>query len=214
VIFMRLLSFVAIYGLMLMPIGAVIFAEHWLFPKLALRQYWAEKHKLRVNPHALIAWLTVLVLCFPIEDFTHGVVKSPMELLGVHLYFRWLPGWFVAVLVYTVLCRMTLRAWRSPTEPAVTPLETAAVSPVATTPRPPASMPLPPIAWMGGAVALISLVMCLVLPVMVYLGGTDPASYAKNMANYKIGLMVATVTYFVGGIIWTIQREKARGAAA
>ena len=34
VFFVRLLDYVAIYGLVLMPIGAVVFAEHWIFPIL------------------------------------------------------------------------------------------------------------------------------------------------------------------------------------
>ena len=33
-VFLKLLDYVAVYGLILMPVGAVVFAEHWLVPKL------------------------------------------------------------------------------------------------------------------------------------------------------------------------------------
>jgi purine-cytosine permease-like protein len=39
---MKLLDFVALYGLILMPMGAVIFADFWLLPKFRLKQDYAE----------------------------------------------------------------------------------------------------------------------------------------------------------------------------
>ncbi len=207
-IFMKLLNFVAIYGLVLMPIGAVIFAEHWLFPRTGLRQCWVERRGLSVNLPALIAWLTVLVLCFPIEDFTAGRLRSPMDLMGVGLFFRWLPAWFLTVSVYLLLCRLTPGARRQPDEQAEISLEARSMitGPVAVR----TSAPLPPIAWISGALAVMALAACLILPMLVFIGGSDPSAYERNMGSYKTGLMVATVAYFIGGIIWMVQREKAR----
>lgn len=206
-IFMKLLPFVAIYGLVLMPIGAVIFAEHWLFPRLGLRQYWTERRGLSVNPAALVAWLAVLVLCFPIEDFTARRIRSPMDLMGVGLFFRWLPAWFLTVGVYLLLCRLTPGARREPHEPAEAQLDVQAVTLPATANRP---RPLPLIAWIGGVIAVLSLTACLLVALMVFIGGSDPAAYARNMNTYQTGLTVVTLTYFIGGIVWTAQREKAR----
>ncbi len=39
---MKLLDFVALYGLILMPMGAVVFMDFWLIPKLGLRGSYAE----------------------------------------------------------------------------------------------------------------------------------------------------------------------------
>lgn len=72
------------------------------------------------------------------------------------------------------------------------------------------SAPLPPIAWISGALAVMALAACLILPMLVFIGGSDPSAYERNMGSYKTGLMVATVAYFIGGIIWMVQREKAR----
>jgi cytosine permease len=89
VVFMRLLDFVALYGLILMPIGAVVFAEHWLLPKLGLVQYRAEKRGLFINGRALLVWVATLVIVF---------------LLPVHLFFKWLPGYLIAQVLYIGLC--------------------------------------------------------------------------------------------------------------
>ena len=40
-VFTRLLDFVGLYGLLLAPAGAIVLAEHWIFPRLGLTQYWA-----------------------------------------------------------------------------------------------------------------------------------------------------------------------------
>ncbi len=83
---MKLLDYVAIYGLVLMPIGAIVFAEHWLFPRLAIEQYKTERQGRIINWRALIVWLGTLALCF---------------FMPIHLYFRWLPGYAIALFSYT-----------------------------------------------------------------------------------------------------------------
>lgn len=85
VVFMRLLDFVALYGLILMPIGAVVFGEHWIFPRIGLMQYRAKKSKLFINWAALYTWVATLIIVF---------------LLPIHMFFKWLPGYFIAQLLY------------------------------------------------------------------------------------------------------------------
>jgi len=88
VVFMRLLDYVAIYGLVLMPMGAVVIAEHWLFPLLGLPRYQAERRGWSVNWRAGVVWAGTLAAC---------------SLMPMHLYFRWLPGYLLALLLYTGL---------------------------------------------------------------------------------------------------------------
>jgi purine-cytosine permease-like protein len=92
IFFLKLLDYVAIYGLVLMPIGAIVFAEHWIFPLLKIEQYQAEKRGWTFNGAALGVWLGTLGIC---------------AILPIHLYFRWLPGWILSVLAYT-----GLMAWK------------------------------------------------------------------------------------------------------
>jgi len=88
VVFMRLLDFVALYGLILMPIGAVVFTEYWILPKLGLKQYRAETQGLFINYAALFTWVATLVIVF---------------ILPIHLFFKWLPGYFIAQAIYILL---------------------------------------------------------------------------------------------------------------
>ncbi len=83
---MKLLDYVAIYGLVLMPVGAVVFAEHWLFPLLGMEPYAAQKHGRFINGKALTVWVGTLAVCY---------------FLPMHLFFRWLPGYLIAISAYT-----------------------------------------------------------------------------------------------------------------
>jgi len=86
---MRLLDFVALYGLLLMPMGAVIFADFWILPKLGLRQDFAEWKKILFAWPAALAWLVTLGACLLIN-----------LLWGVEIFFLGLPGWFIATGIY------------------------------------------------------------------------------------------------------------------
>ena len=41
-VFTSLLQFVAFYGILLMPVGAIVLVEHWIFPRIGFQQFWAE----------------------------------------------------------------------------------------------------------------------------------------------------------------------------
>ncbi|MCR4413376.1 MAG: hypothetical protein NUV77_13230, partial [Thermoguttaceae bacterium] len=56
-VFRHLLGFVAIYGILLAPVGAIVVAEHWLFPLFGWTQYWSTRKGQLINWPALLAWL-------------------------------------------------------------------------------------------------------------------------------------------------------------
>lgn len=209
-IFNRLLEFVALYGLSLMPIGAVIFTEHWIFPKLKLRQYWTERKRAFVNGPALITWAVVLFLCFPWEDFFG--FKSPMAMIGVDLFFRWLPGWFLSVLLYVGLCL----AWpgtRGAGEVEVRPDQGSRASTASTigmSTSAPANRSVSGITWGAGGIALLALLTSLAMAIWVFVGGSEPDVYKNHMKTYKLVLGLATIVYFLAATFYATQRERAR----
>ncbi len=95
---MKLLGFVALYGLVLMPMGAVVFTDFWVLPRLGLRPYDAEHRGLSINWAAGIAWIATLAICV-------GLVKSGHPMF--QLYFVALPGWFIASALYIGISKLT-----------------------------------------------------------------------------------------------------------
>ncbi|MEZ4699227.1 MAG: hypothetical protein R2834_02765 [Rhodothermales bacterium] len=88
---MQLLDFVALYGLLLMPMGAVIFADFWLLPWLGLQSNFAEWKGLSFSWPAALSWGVTLLICF---------------LLPIEIFFKGLPGWFIATIIYIGLSRV------------------------------------------------------------------------------------------------------------
>lgn len=86
---MKLLDFVALYGLVLMPMGAIIFIDYHVFPKLSLASNLAAKQGITFNWAAALTWFITLGCCLAINIF-----------LEVEIFFLGLPGWFIAVIIY------------------------------------------------------------------------------------------------------------------
>jgi len=91
---MKLLGFVALYGMLLMPMGAVVFVDYWLMKKLGLQSNYAENSGRTFNWAAGLTWF-----------LTVGVCCALIKFAGVQIYFVSLPGWFVAVILYVVLSK-------------------------------------------------------------------------------------------------------------
>lgn len=93
-VFSQLLGYVGWMGLLLSPVGAIIVAEHWLFPRLGFNRYWATRQGAKLNIAALGAWggafLLILALYFG---------------LGIHQFFLLIPAWLTASAIYIALAR-------------------------------------------------------------------------------------------------------------
>ena len=89
---MRLLDFVALYGLLLMPMGAIIFIDVWVFPKLGLQSTLAAIRNSTWNWAAALTWFLTLGLAIFIN-----------QKCGVEIFFLGLPGWFIAAGLFILL---------------------------------------------------------------------------------------------------------------
>ena len=92
---MKLLGFVALYGLVLMPMGAVIFVDFYLLKKLGLESNYAELSRKSFNWAAGLTWFLTLGICTALVQYA-----------GVQIFFVSLPGWFVAALLYIVISKI------------------------------------------------------------------------------------------------------------
>ncbi|MHC4126216.1 MAG: hypothetical protein ACYSRR_07170 [Planctomycetota bacterium] len=92
---MKLLGFVALYGLILMPMGAVIFVDFWLIKKLGLQSNYARISGKAFNWAAALAWFVTL-----------GTAWALVKFAGVQIFFVSLPGWFVAAVIYIAVSKI------------------------------------------------------------------------------------------------------------
>ncbi|MBL4837092.1 MAG: hypothetical protein JKY34_05895 [Kordiimonadaceae bacterium] len=196
-VFGNLLNFVGLMGLTLMPVGAVIVTEHWIFPRLGLTRYWAHYADHNINWAAIGAWFGSLAIAYL------------LNMSGVHLFFLLLPTWLAATALYLALASV-MGAKEAHTEQATAydksedkrrALEAAHLEQVATeAPVLRAQAEADGKLVLARAVALVSLLVCAVLSVRVFTGG--------DLESLRSLLIWPTLVYFIAATIWVIEKDK------
>ncbi|HUX95216.1 MAG TPA: hypothetical protein VMV47_05725 [Bacteroidales bacterium] len=91
-VFTTMMQLLTYAGIIIVPIGAIIFAEHWIFPKINLTQFWAYYGKAGKNNTSIISWLASLAFGFSLNIFN-----------VIPYYYIFLPTWMFSLVLYTVL---------------------------------------------------------------------------------------------------------------
>jgi cytosine permease len=195
-VFTKLLDFVGYYGLLLMPVGAIVFVEHWIFPKIGLTQFWASRKKLLVNWPALLSWCIAIAAAITLQRTG-----------TLHLFFLFVPVWLLTSVLYIIFASMAgardkfgdkteepSQGSKSSTEEEQTKFQMTQ-----TTSK-------DPILLVCGIVALASLLACLILSIRVYTCGGP--GYTEALDSFKRILIVPTLIYFVFGTAWIFLKDK------
>ena len=189
-VFSKLLEFVALYGILLSPVGAVVFVEHWLFPRLGWRQYWFSETGKWISWPALGAWM--ICVCI-------GLGLWWTETL--HMFFIAIPLWFVAAAVYLIFAAVAGARLAGPAVEAdqKSPAPSGIDDPITAVAR-------PLWLWMLGSLALVSLLVALALPVWVVLGVNE--LYESRLASYYNWLGVTSVIHLLAVATWVVAGER------
>lgn len=208
-VFRQLLGFVGLYGLLLMPVGAIVVMEHWVFPILGLKRYWSVRKGQVVNWAALAAWLAALLFALFCWYF---------EVL--HLFFLAAPVWAITALLYLVLAVIAGAGGKLPELPAET-ASTAAPGQTAVPANPSATGDDKPgrrvraYFWLLAVACLASIVL---FSYCIFAGYLAHDAVLLRVRGYEITyfryLSIATVMYFVAGVIWMSLRRQERGEQA
>jgi purine-cytosine permease-like protein len=118
---------VGYYGLLFMPLGAFIFIDVWLFPKIGLRAGWAERTRALISWPATLAWIGSLLFSlfvygkdnYPfVQDLLAGHLPAWLDSYKPDLFFLVLPEWIIAVTLYVVFCTVQQKAFGTVTQPS------------------------------------------------------------------------------------------------
>jgi len=194
-VFTKLLDFVAMYGLLLMPVGAIVFVEHWVFPQIGLAQYWFSRTNKLLNWPALLAWGITLA----------GAVT--MWRLGyIHEFFLIIPVWLSTAIIYIILC-FIFGAAEQRTEDRGQKTDDRNFVLRPSDPRP-LNRPAEKSAMyiICGLIALACLAVCLGMAIWVAVSAGQ--TYNNRLDFFKTALKYITVIYFVFGTTWIFLKEK------
>ncbi|MBB1323698.1 MULTISPECIES: cytosine permease [Shewanella] len=91
-VFTQMLPLLTYAGLLVVPVGGIVFAEHVLFPKIGLTRYWAKYQNLTKSTPAIASWALALVFGFGLN--TLNIIS---------FYYLFIPTWIFTIIIYTLL---------------------------------------------------------------------------------------------------------------
>jgi purine-cytosine permease-like protein len=233
-VFRELLNFVGLYGLLLMPVGAIVVVEHWIFPRIGFTRFWSSRKGQVLNRPALAAWaisLAAALLCWQAETVGGWLAENVHESLSavaaihLHLFFLAGPVWILSVVLYLVFSAMAGAAGHVPElpeeegggerkEPQKEVEESAAPIPDA---APHAARESRVYRYFAG-LALACLASILLFSYCICMGymAHDAVLLRIGGLNVDFGgyLVIATGVYFVSSALWMAGREKRKRLTA
>ncbi|MDG6100024.1 nucleoside transporter [Alteromonas sp. ZYF713] len=184
-VFSQLLGFVGIMGLMMAPVGAIIVAEHWLFPKMGLTRYWSQYKGNNTNWAAIVTWLSALAFSYILE-------RSGM----LHLFFLLIPVWLYSTVTYFLLAIAMGAKNKYPEAEIAEKVESRRkleekgfLDSLSNHAAKESSSKSSLLISLASVVAIASLVLCLVIGVMAY--------FDNGNSDLHAPLLLATICYFV-----------------
>lgn len=105
------------YGLFFMPLGAFIFVDVWLFPKLGLISDYAEKKGLMLSWPPAVAWFgsfAIMLFFYGKDNYVWlnevlGTQPAWMASIQADLMFMIAPEWILCTLLYIVFSKIQQR---------------------------------------------------------------------------------------------------------
>lgn len=91
-VFSQILPLLTYAGLLVVPVGAIVFAEHQIFPRIGYTRYWAHYRELTFSTPAIASWALGLVFGFGLN-----------ALNVMSFFYLFIPTWVFTILVYTFL---------------------------------------------------------------------------------------------------------------
>ncbi len=91
-VFSQILPLLTYAGLLVVPVGAIVFAEHQLFPKIGYTRYWSKFQDYQNSTPAVLSWILGLIFGFGL---------NMLDIMS--FYYLFIPTWFFTILVYTFL---------------------------------------------------------------------------------------------------------------
>jgi len=199
-VFSQILPLLTYAGLLVVPVGAIVFAEHQLFPKIGYTRYWAKYQDYATSTPAVASWGLGLIFGFGL---------NALDVMS--FYYLFIPTWFVTIAVYTLLAG---RMGAKKAYPEAVAKEAAFDAKVIQFQQSQAAqeVEIPKDTSMLSKVlkviAFTSLAITLGLAIKVMFGSATNEAYLLNREAFYTYGFICTIVYFATAY-WAMKRGKA-----
>lgn len=198
-VYRQILPLLTYAGLLVVPVGGIVFAEHFIFPRIGLTRYWLKYRKLEWSTPAIASWAIGLVFGFGMN-----------YLQVMSFFYLFLPTWAFTIVLYTFLASRFGAAESYPVEEAAENELNAAIKEFQSKQAVTEGEPIHDDSLMSKVlhgIAWIALTVTLVLALVVMFASGDMAAYERNVGVFYTWGFVMTIVYF-GSSYWALQRTK------
>lgn len=198
-VFSQILPLLTYAGLIVVPVGAIVFAEHQIFPRIGFTRYWSSYRKLTVSTPAVASWALGLSFGFGLQ-----------ALDVISFYYLFIPTWFFTIGVYTFLASKYGAKEKYPQAEKEEEVrhETIERFQAAQAANEPVHVQDASTVTKGlRIIAISALAATLALACNVLFGSATETDYIANRALFYTYAFVCTVIYFVLAY-WALKRGK------
>lgn len=199
-VFTQILPLLTYAGLLVVPVGAIVFAEHQIFPRIGYTRYWRSYSQLASSTPAIVSWGAGLVLGFG------------LNILGImSFYYLFIPTWIFSIILYTFLAG---RYGAKHQYPEMEAQDIERNKQIEAYHAYKAGMEIKRsvnrslFSNVLKTIAIVSLVVTLILAGIVLFGSTNPDAYIQNRETFYFYGFICTILYFTSAY-WAMKRDTA-----
>ncbi|MEL0645916.1 hypothetical protein V6248_00640 [Pseudoalteromonas agarivorans] len=204
-VFSQMLPLLTYAGLLVVPVGGIVFAEHVLFPKIGLTRYWAKYKNITRSVPAIASWALALVFGFGL---------NAIDVMS--FYYLFIPTWFFTIIVYTLLAKKYGAGEDYTQEIAAEEQELQAIKEYQESQAKDLKAPIidsSVFTKVLNAVSTISLLIIFGFASQVMFFSDTMSVYGDNKSQFEIACFICTVIYFASAY-WSLKRHKSLNAVA
>lgn len=199
-VFTQMLPLLTYAGLLVVPVGAIVFAEHVIFPRIGLTRYWASYRQLTHSIPAVASWGLGLVFGFGLN-----------ALNVMSFYYLFIPTWIFTIALYTLLAKKYGASKKYIEEEAQ---EKERNEQIKLFQKQQALAEKPPqkdrslLTRILRVIAVSSLLTTMILAIITMFWSPQLSMYEANRDNFYTYAFICTLAYFITAY-WALLRKKA-----
>ena len=199
-VFSQMLPLLTYAGLLVVPVGGIVFAEHVLFPKIGLTRYWVKYKNITRSIPAIASWALALIFGFGLN------ILDVMS-----FYYLFIPTWIFTIVIYTLLAKK-YGAGEDYTQEIIAEeqhllaIKEYQAKQAGNQPEPIADTTM--FSKILNAISFISLLIIVFFACQVMFFSDTMEVYGINKTQFEIACFICTLSYFASAYL-SLRRHKA-----
>lgn len=198
-VFSQILPLLTYAGLLVVPVGAIVFAEHQIFPRIGYTRYWSSYRQLTFSTPAIAAWALGLLFGFGL---------NAMNVMS--FFYLFIPTWVFTILVYTFMASRYGAKEKYPDEQERDELRTKNIEKFQdykAAQEPEVIKDKSVFTKVLRSTAIIALTITLILACITMFNSGSEEVYLANRENFYRYGFICTLLYFITAY-WALVRGK------